>query len=685
MALDLPFFGNLVLCTILVMAAYTFAMAAGAGRGRPNMLVAARWGTYATCALVAVDVLLLAYAFQAHDFRIRYVARYSDRSMGWGYLLTSLWGGQDGSLLWWSFLLCCYTAACTRWMRGRYLELQPWVLATLMTILGFFVILMLFAANPFATFPAQAPVDGEGLNPLLQNYWMTIHPPSLYTGFTGWSVPFAFVVAALMTGRLHEEWIHATRRWALIAWTFLSIGLLLGMLWSYEELGWGGYWAWDPVENASFMPWLVATAYLHSVMVQERLRMLKAWNVFLLCLTFLMTIFGTFLTRAGLIASVHAFAKSDIGIWFVWYMAIVAVGVIVLMAWRWKQLQPENRIQHLLSREFAFLFNNWVLIGMMVFVLAATTFPLFSEWLESQKVTVGPSFYDKWMVPFSLVLVALMGIGPLIAWRKATGKNLIRAFRWPLVAAGVMGLVHVFVGPLVGFPATIQPTLLADTPGKTLLEGFYSVAPLLSSTLCVFVLATIVQEFGRGVAARMRGKGENPLLALGNLVSRSRRRYGGYIIHVGIVLMYLGFTGAGYDVEKEASLSPGETMEVGGFRIRYDRPHMELDREKRMLFTDMTVMNDDGKVLGKVSPAKFIYKREQQATTEVSIRSRPVEDLYVIMSTVDPQTERGTFQVKVRPLVAWIWVGGLVLLFGSLTAMWPSARELVSSEEEEKS
>ncbi|MFW6198051.1 MAG: heme lyase CcmF/NrfE family subunit [Myxococcota bacterium] len=681
MALDLPFFGNLVLCAVLLMAAYTFAMAVGAGRGRPHMLVAARWGTYATCALVAVAVLLLAYAFQTHDFRIRYVARYSDRSMSWGYLVTSLWGGQDGSLLWWCFLLCGYMAACTRWMRGRFLELQPWVFATLMTILGFFTLMMLFAANPFATFPANAPSEGEGLNPLLQNYWMTIHPPSLYMGFVGWSIPFAFVIGALVSGRLHEEWIHATRKWSLVAWLFLSIGLLLGMLWSYEELGWGGYWAWDPVENASFMPFLVGTAYLHSVMVQERLRMLKVWNVFLLCLTFFMTIFGTFLTRAGLISSVHAFARSDIGIWFVWYLGLILVACGALMAWRWRSMRAENRIQNLLSREFAFLFNNWVLLGMMVFVLVATTFPLVSEYLRDEEVTVGPSFYNKWMVPFGLVLLALMGIGPLIAWRKATGKNLARAFRVPVLSAVGFAVLHVAVGPLVGFPATVDPSIAADTPARTALAAFYTVAPVLSTTLCVFVLATLVQEFWRGTAARMRGKGEGLGTAAINLVARARRRYGGYLVHLGIVFMYIGFTGAGYDVEAEAALRPGETMEVGDYRVRYDDARMEADRNKRMLFTDMTVMNADGGLLGRVAPAKFIYRTApDQPTTEVSIRSRPIEDLYVIMSTVDPETNYGTFQVKVRPFVFWIWVGGIILILGTLVAMWPSTRDLLAEQ-----
>ncbi|MBW2463684.1 MAG: cytochrome c biogenesis protein CcsA, partial [Deltaproteobacteria bacterium] len=389
-AIDVPFLGTLLISATLVAAAYTFAIGVATGRGRPQMLGATRYGAYATAALVALGICLLAYAFQTHDFRIRYVARYSDRSMEWWYLVTSLWGGQDGSLLWWSFLLAGWSAACVRWMKGRFTELQPWVIATLMSIIAFFQILMLFAANPFAMTPASTPLDGEGLNPLLQNYWMIIHPPTLYMGFVGWAVPFSFAVAALVTGRLHNEWLLAIRKWTLMVWLFLSCGLLLGALWSYEELGWGGYWAWDPVENASFMPFLVGTAFLHSVIIQERYGMLKGWNIFLIFLTFFMTIFGTFLTRSGLIASVHAFAESDIGVYFVWYMAVLAVGCTSLIVWRWKELQAVHKIESLMSREFAFLLNNWILVAMMVTTLVLTTFPLISDWLWDQEVSVGP-------------------------------------------------------------------------------------------------------------------------------------------------------------------------------------------------------------------------------------------------------------------------------------------------------
>jgi cytochrome c-type biogenesis protein CcmF len=647
-ALDIPFFGTLVLCLILVSASYTMAVAMGAGQGRPHLLPSARWGTYATCALVLVAVCVLAYAFQVHDFRIRYVARYSDRSMPWWYLISSLWGGQDGSLLWWAFLLAGYTFFATRWLRGRHTELQPWIIATLMSILIFFVILMLFAANPFATYIRTTPGDGEGLNPLLQNYWMAIHPPSLYMGFVGWSVPFAILIAALITGRLGNEWVRAARLWSMIAWTFLSLGLLLGCLWSYEELGWGGYWAWDPVENASFLPWLVGTAYLHSVLIQERRHMMRVWNVFLLALTFFLTIFGTFLTRSGLIASVHSFARSDIGQYFVWYMGFLIIGIAALIIWRLPKLKADNEIESLMSREFAFLLNNWVLLGMMMFVLIATTFPLLSQWLRGEEVTVGPGFYNKWMAPLGLVLLFLASVAVL----------------------------QVLFGARFGYPPIVEPTEIYDTTTGTVLAWMSAVAPLLSFATCGFVLASVGQEFWRGMRVRMR-KGT----ALLRLTSKGRRRYGGYIVHVGIVFMYIGFTGAAYDVEQESALRPGETMSIGDHTVRYDQPRMEADPNKRMIFTDMTLMDESGNEDGQVAPAKFIYRTHpQMPTTEVAIRSRPAEDVYVIMSTVDPSTRRGTFRVIIRPLVAWIWFGGIVLLLGAILGMWPTGRELLREE-----
>ncbi|MCA9534028.1 MAG: heme lyase CcmF/NrfE family subunit, partial [Myxococcales bacterium] len=626
---DIPFFGNLALCLILVSAAYTLAMSLGAASGRGHLLVAARAGTFATCAFVLMAVAVLAFAFQTHDFRITYVARYSDRSMPWWYLVTSLWGGQDGSLLWWTFLMSGYTAALTVWMRGRYVELQPYVLATLMSIFLFFGILLLFPANPFATYLDGGPPDGEGLNPLLQNYWMAIHPPSLYMGFVGWSVPFSIVFAALLSGRLDNEWVHMARPWAMVTWAFLSLGLLLGCLWSYEELGWGGYWAWDPVENASFMPWLTGTAYLHSALIQERRSMLKVWNVFLMCLTFFMTIFGTFLTRSGLIASVHAFAQSDIGTYFVYYMGFLIAVVAAVIVWRLPKLVGQHRMESMLSREFAFLVNNWILLGMTVGVLGATLWPKISDWIYGEEATVGPPFFNEWMTPLGLALLFLAGLGPLIAWRKASGRSLLMSLRVPIAASVVAGALHLLVGGKLGRPAIVQGESIYDGGLGLVMGAFHDAAPLVSSITCAFVAASIVQEFARGAAVRMR-KGEGVGTALFKLVARARRRYGGYVVHLGIVFMFVGFTGAAYDRTEESALLPGASMNLGEYDLRYEGPRREVDPTKQMIFTDMLLTRHGAQSGQRVSPAKFIYRlRPEMPTTEVAIHSRPSEDLYV--------------------------------------------------------
>jgi len=674
---DLPFFGTLILCAVMVSASYTFAVSLVAGRSRPELLPASRMGVYATCALVAVAVFALAYAFQAHDFRIRYVMRYSDRSMPWWYLWSALWGGQDGSILWWSFLLCVYTVVCTFSLNGRLPQLQPYIYATLMSILLFFCTLMLFSANPFATVVSGAVPDGEGLNPLLQNYWMMIHPPMLYLGMVGWSVPFAYGIAALATGRLGDEWLQGVRRWTIFAWLALTVGNMLGMMWSYEELGWGGYWAWDPVENASFMPLLSGTAFIHSVMLQERRKMFKVWNISLLCLTFFMTIFGTFLTRSGMIASVHSFARSTIGIYFVWYMVALAIGCVALIIWRLPKLRAEHRVDSLLSRDFVFLLNNWILIGMLLFMVIATTFPLISEALRDETVTVGPGYYNKWMIPLGLILLALTGIGPLLAWRKTTGSHMARVLMWPLIWSAAMMLVHIFGGAAIGYPAYVPGEEIYDTTTGSVLAVIYGCSPVMTTTLCMFLYVGHLQEFSRGIRVRMKNAGEGPLSATVGLITRAKRRYGGYLVHMGIAAAYFGFAGSSYDTEKEAALRPGESMKVADFDIRYDQSRMEVDPGKRMIFTDMTVLRD-GQELSRIAPAKFIFNKPRgTATTEVAIRTTAAEDIYAIMNTVNPESKLGTFRVIVRPFVAWIWLGGLLMIFGTAICLSPSVREVL--------
>lgn len=684
---SLPDFGTLVLYAVLVSAAYSFAQAVAATNGRYRVLASARLGAYGTCALVGLAVAVLAYAFVTHDFRVRYVSHYSDRSMSIGYLLAALWGGQDGSLLWWSTLLAIYTAACVTWIRGKFRRLEPLVIATLMAIIAFFAILMLFAANPFQTNVVGQLPDGEGLNPLLQSYWMIIHPPMLYTGFVGCAVPFAFAISALITGRLDNEWIVGVRKWMLFAWVTLSVGNVLGMVWAYEELGWGGFWAWDPVENASSLPWFTATAYLHSTMIQERRNMLKVWNVVLICLTFFMTIFGTFLTRSGLISSVHSFAQSDIGIFFVWFMGLVLAVSFGLIVWRLPLLRAESEVEALLSREAAFVINNWSLLGLMVFIAGATLFPKISEWLYNETITVGPPFFNRWAAPIGLLIFLLMGLAPLFGWRKTSVKAMRRAFVFPLATMAVAAVLHIAFGQKLGMPAFVSRDATMGGAMASLLQVGSAAAPLLTIAIAAFNIAVIAQEFYFGIRARrsiseQKGDPENLFSSLMRLVSKNRRRYGGYIVHLGITAMYLGFVGTVWSTTEEVSVAPGESFSAAGYRVTYVGPRMcpgnancsqeeQSDTSKRMLFADLDVYRGAERV-ARLSPAKFIYQRgEGMTTTEVALLRGLKADLYVVLGSADPGTKRAQLQVHGNPFVSWIWVGVLVLVLGASVSLWP--------------
>jgi len=683
---SLPELGTGIVYAILVAAAYTFAVALAAGRGRPRLLQAARMGAYATSALVLFAVLLLSYAFVSHDFRIRYVAHYSDRRMSTTYLLTSLWGGQDGSLLWWSLLLSGYSTACVAWLKGRYRELQPYVIATLMVIIGFFAMLMLFAANPFETSIAGARPDGEGLNPLLQNYWMIIHPPCLYMGFVGCSVPFAFCVSALVTRRLDNEWVIAVRKWMLFAFLFLSIGNVLGMMWAYEELGWGGFWAWDPVENAACLPWFTAAAYVHSTMIQERRPMLRVWNVFLICLTFFLTIFGTFLTRAGIITSVHSFAQSSIGTYFVYFMGVILGASLGLIVWRLPELKSKGQIEAAASREAMFVANNWALLGGMTFILVSTMYPKISE-LWGESATVGPPHFNRWMGPIGLIIFALMGLAPLFGWRKTSGESIKKAFRAPLIALAATVVLHLALGSYFGYPFFVPRDAFYPGAVGVLLQKVGSCLPGITIALCGFNVAVIVQEFVRGVRARRaasgkRGEAESTLLALFRLVEKNRRRYGGYVVHLGIVSMFVGFTGTAWNIDRETAMVPGQSQRIGEYELKYEgsrrcpgnpkcSPAEQADIEKTMIFADLKVTRA-GKDLGYVHPAKFIYHASPDGpTTEVAMKRSLHEDLYTVVGQIDPQSKRATFQFHVNPLVSWIWVGLLILIAGTTTSLFP--------------
>jgi cytochrome c-type biogenesis protein CcmF len=699
---SLPEFGTVVLYGILVAAAYTFAVSIAAGTGRPRFLQAARHGAYGTIALVGLAVLTLAYAFVSHDFRLSYVARYSDRAMTTPYLFAALWGGQDGSLLWWLFLTSVFTGGCVWWMRRKYLELQPYVIATLMSIVMFFGILMIFAVNPFATQAGGAPVDGAGLNYQLRNFYMIIHPPSLYVGFTSAAVPFAFAVAAMITGRLDNEWIVATRKWMLFSWLFLSIGNALGMLWAYEELGWGGYWAWDPVENAACLPWFTASAYVHSTMIQERRGMLKVWNVFLICATFFLTIFGTFLTRSGLIASVHSFAQSGIGIYFVWYMGFIAAVTIALIVYRLPMLRSEGRLESALSRETAFVLNNWGLLSICVFIAIATIWPRISEWLWKQEATVGPPFYNFWIPPVAILIFFAMGLAPLMGWRKTSPELFKKSFVWPTIATVATIALHVAFSSKLRFPVFVTVENLYPVPAPEVvaqmswleLQGAMFVhyvgasiawingkLPLVTIALCGFNLAVVVQEFVRGTKARQkaaleRKEPESVLTSLLQLVSKSRRRYGGYIVHVGIVLMFAGFTGRAWGTDVEATVMPGDRTRIDVvYEVEYKGTRRETDPEKMTILADLVIFRN-GVEAGTLSPSKNIYKSMPgQPSTEIARFVTVRDDLYVTLAMANPQTKAASFQFHVNPLVSWIWLGVGVLIFGAMLSLWPEVQE----------
>jgi cytochrome c-type biogenesis protein CcmF len=501
--------------------------------------------------------------------------------------------------------------------------------------------------NPFSTFLLTPPAEGRGLNPLLQNFYMAIHPPSLYTGFVAMTIPYAFGIAALATGHLDDAWLRAVRRWTMIGWLFLTFGLTLGMLWAYEELGWGGFWGWDPVENAGLLPWFTATAFLHSVMVQERRGMLRVWNVTLVIVTFFLTIFGTFMTRSGVVQSVHAFGEDRwLAYLFAAFMVVILVFSFALVIYRLPLLKSRHELDSWASREAAFLANNWILLFSAFFVLFATMFPTLSEAVTGERLTVGPPFFNKWMLPIGLVLLLLTGIAPLLAWRKSTIRNLLQQFIWPASAAIVTG-------------------------GLVYAVGIHVWTSLTCFALCAFVGVTILQEFVRGAGVRRGATGTDLLTAMVGLVARSHRRYGGYIVHLGIVLMFLGFAGQGYKQEEQLLLKPGQQAAVAGYTILHNAITVTSDQQKQMITGDVTVRRN-GKTIAQMYPAKWFFDRhESEPTSEVAIRRTPAEDLYIVLAGYDVSTQAATYAITINPLVDWIWFGFGVLALGTIIALIP--------------
>src|SRR5215217_8698666 len=639
--------GTFLLLAAFVTCSYAGVISVVGARRQSRRLVESGIGAfYLICALMTAATAVIVNAFITGDFSIKYVVHYSDSVQPLFYKITSYWGGLDGSIMFWVFLLSCFGSLAVYVNRERHRELIPYVVATISTVQMFFLYLMVVHKNPFQQYLGAAPADGEGLNPLLQNFYMAIHPPSLYTGFVGMTIPFAFGIAALITGHLDDSWLRAVRRWTMFSWLFLSIGLFLGMIWAYEELGWGGYWMWDPVENAALLPWFTATAFLHSVMVQERRNMLRIWNVTLVIVTFFLTIFGTFMTRSGVVQSVHAFGEDTVlARMFVVFMIALLTFSFGFVIYRLPLLRSRNELDSWMSREAAFLANNWILLFAALFILFATMFPTLSEAITGERLTVGPPFFNKWMTPIGLALLLLTGIAPLLAWRKSTISNLRFQFMWPVIASVATAVA------LYGFGVRVW------------VSGICFV-------LCAFVTATIVQEFVRGARVRQEGTGTDLFTALVGVVGRSKRRYGGYIVHLGIVLIFFGFAGEGFKMEEQVLLKPGQQGTVGPFTVRLESVRVTDDGQKQMI-TGHVRVTDRGKEY-PMYPAKWFFRRhEEEPTTEVAIRRGVGEDLYIVMPAFDLQDQSASLHIVINPLVNWIWVGFGVMALGTGIALLP--------------
>jgi cytochrome c-type biogenesis protein CcmF len=641
--------GNWTLLLGLGLSLYgMFAAWLGARRQSSPWAASARTTVLGVFLLVTVGVAILEWALLTDDFSFRYVGLNSSRGTPLLYKASALWGALEGSLLLWEWLLAGFSAWVVFLYRTRHPVLLPHVTGVLLGVSTFFLGLMIFFGNPFELLN-PIPADGRGLNPLLENPGMAFHPPALYLGYVGFTIPYAFAMAALLTGKLDAEWIVTTRRWTLTAWYFLSLGILFGAWWSYQVLGWGGYWAWDPVENASFLPWLTGTAFLHSVMIQERRGMLKVWNLSLVILTFALTLFGTFLTRSGILSSVHAFAGSPgIGTSFLAFIALVLLISFGLLAMRSDRLKSPAELDSLVSREAAFVLNNVILLAATFSVFFGTIYPLLSEALRGVKASVGAPYFNRVNFPILLVLLLLMGVGPLIAWRRASADNLRRNFLAPALAALGTGLLV----PLLGFR---NPQVV------------------LILVLSAFVVAAVVLDLVRGVRARRATDG-GPLKALRALMARNRRRYGGFIVHLGVVVIFIGIAGsAGYGQQVEQILARGESLHVGRYRVQFEGFSAAEESNHFRVTGAFTLFNDNEQV-ARLEPAKLFYPRDQQPIAKVAIRSTWRDDFYLILGDFAKDGSNATVKVLVNPLLGWIWWGGGIVTLGTLYALLPDRR-----------
>ncbi len=617
----------------------------GMVRHDERWVTSARNATVLIFPLVLLACITLVVSMLRGDFSLEYVWRVTSLEMPTYLKVTALWGGQAGSLLFWNLLLAAFTCiAMLRHWREEH-ELVPYALAISTVTQIFFLGISLFVENPFARI-SPVPVDGNGLNPLLRHPGMIIHPPMLYLGFTGFTIPFSFAMAALLSGKLDDTWIRLTRRWTLVAWLFLSLGLILGGRWAYDVLGWGGYWAWDPVENASFMPWLAGTAFLHSIMIQEKRDMFKIWNMFLVLLTYILVIYGTFIVRSGVISSVHSFAQSAIGPLFFGFLLLMTIFSLVWIFIRWERLRSKNRLDSVLSREAAFLLNNFLFLGILFATFWGTNYPIISELFTGDKATVGPPFYQKVNGPLFALLLLLMGVAPLTMWYRTSLKRLEIMTRWPALAA------LAFIAILFAL-------------------GIRSWVALLGYWIVAFAGIITVLEFWRGVRARVK-KGEAPWTAFGRLMARNRRRYGGYWIHLGVVVMGFGIIGSTvYQQQTQLQLRQGETLTLGDFSMTFQGVE-RFPGPDDLIITEATVdVYKNGTFVKTLTPRTELYTRTNQPMTIPDKRSTFTEDYYALLINWEPMSsDLATFKVYVNPLINWVWAGGFIFILGTLIAGW---------------
>jgi cytochrome c-type biogenesis protein CcmF len=650
------FFGSFALLLAFVCAAYAVVGGIFAIRTRNALLIkSVRNAGMAVCGLIVIAVASLEYLFFTDNFSVAYVVQHSNRLQSNFFKFSALWSGQEGSLLFWSLILSFYVFSVLWTYRGKHPELMPYVGVILASVQMFFLILNNFIASPFKMIGQVDAAgimhwitqpDGRGLTPLLQYPEMVIHPPMLYSGYTGFTIPFAFGLAALIGRYPGEKWIHLTRRWTMIAWCFQSIGVLLGAHWAYAVLGWGGYWSWDPVENASLMPWLIGTAFLHSVMMQEKRGMMKVWNVWLVFVTFMLCIFGTMITRSGMISSVHAFAQSEIGPWFSGFLALIFIVCLAAFLKNRDYLKSDNHLDSLISRESSFLFNNLILLVACVAVLSGTMFPVLSEWITGQKISVGAPFFNHINIPIGLMLLFLTGVGPLLAWRRTSGESLRRNFGWPMLGGLIAGAIAYPLG----------------------CTDMFSLTCVILST---FVVLTIIAEFYRGAKVIRARSGENIFASAIQLTMRNTRRYGGYVVHLGIVLVFVGIAGQAFNQDKQMDMPVGSSMKIGAYTLVcqvFDSiPKGDYTAERVTIEADK-----NNREVMRLYPEKRAYETSQETGTMVAIYSTLREDLYVVYAGRNPETGEPVIHAYLNPLVKWIWLGGVVVVLGTILALIPS-------------